>query len=179
MAYVRNPAIRPLRPGSPSLWIAPLTAGVILALACDASSILSGLPSVEPFPTAEPLPFATLAVAQATFVLPPIWNRPEVPDEVLQPFAGVAPVWWFWVPIHPAARAGGEFGGGFHFLVDLPPSDVLDYYDEALRQAGWEETMGDLTSGDFSLLSYGRYDASADIYLSPYGSSTLVSILVE
>ena len=152
---------------------------MILALACAASSILSAPPRVEPFPTAEPLPFSTLAVPYATFVLPPVWNRPNVPDNVLQPFAGDAPEWWVWVPIHPAARAGGESGGGFHYLVDLPPSDVLDYYHDALRPTGWEERMGDLISGDFSLLSYDRYDARADIYLSPYGSSTLVSIVVE
>ncbi len=168
-----------LRRASPARWLGLLTAGVLVAVACDASSILSAFPTVVPFPTAEPLPFATLAVPQATFVLPPVWNRPEVPDDVLQPFAGDAPEWWFWVPIHPAARAGGDSGGGFHYLVDLPPSDVLDYYHEALRQAGWQERMGDLTTGDFSLLSYDRYDARADIYLSPYGSSTLVSIMVE
>lgn len=176
---MRNSAIILRARGLPALWLGPLAAGVLMAEACDASSILSALPTVEPFPTAEPLPFSTLAVPYATFVLPPIWNRPDVPDDVLQPFAGDAPEWWVWVPIHPAARAGGESGGGFHFLVDLPPSDVLAYYHDALRQTGWEERMGDLISGDFSLLSYDRYDARAEIYLSPYGSSTLVSIVVE
>jgi hypothetical protein len=158
---------------------AALAAAILLTLACDGSTVLSALPTREPFPTAEPIAWATLPVAASTFVMSPLFNVPPVPEDVLQPFAGNAPQWWCWVPVHPAARAGGESGGGFHYLVDLAPGDVLAYYRDALRQSGWAARMGDLTSGDFSLLSYDRDDAHADIYLSPHGASTLVSILVD
>jgi hypothetical protein len=156
-----------------------LSGAAFLVTACGVSTLFSFLPTVEPFATAEPLVFTTIEAPQGTFVLPPVWQLPAVPDDVLQPFAGDAPEWWNWVPIHPSARAGGEAGGGFHYLVDLAPADALTYYEDALATAGWEERMGTLTSGDFSLISVDRYDARATIYLSPYGASTLVSILVE
>ena len=103
---------------------------------------------------------------------------PDVPDSVLIPFAGAPPEWWHCVPIHLAPRAGGEHDGGFHYLVDLAPPDMLSYYKEALRQAGCEERMGELVAGDYSLLSCDRYSDSATIYISPRGSGSLVSVIV-
>src|SRR4030067_613991 len=82
--------------------------------------------------------------------LGPTWQLPDVPDSVLSPFSGDPPEWWQWVPIHPAPYGGGEHGGGFHYLVDLAPAEMLSYYREALRQAGREEPMGEIGGGGYS-----------------------------
>jgi hypothetical protein len=115
-----------------------------------------------------------------SFAFPgPTWQLPDVPAEILVPFVGPAPQWWNWVPIHPTARVGGEANGGLHYVVEVTPTTMLSYYREALRQAGWEERMSSLEAGDYSFLSYDRYEDHATIYISPRDSGSLVSIIVE
>src|SRR3990172_5813867 len=143
-----------------------------LALVCGQvpgfPAVPTSLTSYEPFPIATlPLPFGEGDLGP---ILGPTWQLPDVPDSVLSPFAGDPPEWWHWVPIYPAPYGGGEYGGGFHYLVDLVPAEMLSYYREALRQAGWEERMGELVAGDYSLLSYDRYADAATIYISPRDS---------
>ncbi|HET7011777.1 MAG TPA: hypothetical protein VFI11_13455 [Anaerolineales bacterium] len=154
---------------------------LLLALAAACGS-LPPLPSLPTLPANEIFPVTTLDVSfdpGQTFVMPPSWQVPDVPEDVLAPIPGAAPQWWEWVPIHPAIRAGGEYDGGFHYRVDLAATDMLNYYQEALRQAGWQASMAPFVSGDYSYLSYARYEASATIYISPGDSGSLISIVVE
>ena len=165
------------RPPFSAIWILLLPA---LALGCGP---LPGFPTLPTSSTSfEPFPISTLPLAFEGDLGPipgPTWQLPDVPDSVLSPFAGDAPEWWHWVPIHPATHGGGECCGGFHYLVDVAPSEMLSYYKEALRQAGWEERMGELEAGDYSYLSYDRYSDSVTIYISPRDSGSLVSVIVS
>ena len=166
------------RPPFSVIWILLVPA---LALACG---LLPDFPTLPTSSTSfEPFPISTLALPFAGGDLGPIpgptWQLPDVPDSVLSPFAGDPPEWWHWVPIHPLAYGGGEYGGGFHYLVDVAPPEMLTYYKEALRQAGWEERMGELVVGDYSLLSYDRYSDSVTIYVSPRDSGSLISSIVN
>jgi hypothetical protein len=166
------------RPSLSAIWILLLPA---LAIGCGQLPVFPTLPtfstSFEPFPVATlPLPFGEGDLGP---ILGPTWQLPDVPDSVLSPFAGDPPEWWHWVPIYPAPYGGGEYGGGFHYLVDLAPAEMLSYYREALRQAGWEERMGELVVGDYSLLSYDRNADSVTIYISPRDSGSLVSVMLN
>ncbi len=155
-----------------------------LAILGSGCGLLPTLPAMPTLPGAEMFPLATLPSpfdAEDFAGFPgPAWNLPDIPEGVLKPLVGVPPQWWNWVPIHPSLHLAGEHEGGFHYLVDVPPKDMLAYYKEALRSAGWAEgLMGPLESGDYSYLTYERYENSATIYISPRDGGSLVSILVE
>jgi len=81
------------------------------------------------------------------------------------------------VPIHPAAHAGGQTGNDYHYLVALPPADVIGYYEDSFERSGWEAFAGTLTSGSSALFSYtrdGQY-----VYVSPRDGGSLVSIVFD
>jgi len=167
-----------MRPLFSKIWILFLPA---IALGCGQVPVFPLIPtssaSFEPFPIATlPLSFD---VGDLGSFPGPTWQLPDVPDSVLSPFAGDPPEWWHWVPIHPATYGGGEAGAGFHYLVDVAPLEMLSYYKEILRQAGWEERMGELVVGDYSLLSYDRYSDSVTIYISPRDLGSLVSVVLN
>ena len=165
------------RPPFSAIWILLLPA---LALGCGP---LPGFPTLPTSSTSfEPFPISTLPLAFEGDLGPipgPTWQLPDVPDSVLSPFAGDAPEWWHWVPIHPATHGGGACCGGLQFLVGGAQSAGRSYYKEALRQAGWEERMGELEAGDYSYLSYDHYSDSVTIYISPRDSGSLVSVIVS
>jgi hypothetical protein len=154
------------------IFLAPLLSG------CGLLPSLPTLPSDSGF--YENPPVATLpSFEPGEFNLPPIWQAPDVPEGALKPVPGAPPHWWHWVPIHPAVESAAEVGDGYHYVVDLEPADMLAYYKEGLRLAGWEAQLGGFGSGDYGLLSYDRYDDHATITISPRDSGSLIFIIVE
>ena len=65
----------------------------------------------------------------------------------------------------------------FHYTLDAAPSEVQEYYREALPQAGWEPRMDEFVTGEYSMFTCSRYGEAVIIYVSPYDAGTIVSIL--
>ena len=141
------------------------------------------VPTLPPLPTDSsffggPMPTPPSLDIEA-FSLPPVWQVPDVPADILKPVTGAPPQWWHWVPIHPSPQSAAEYEGGYHYTLDAPPSEIQEYYRKALPGAGWEPGVCEFVTGDYSMFSYSRYGVSATIYVSPGDTGTIVSILLD
>lgn len=158
----------------------PVGVGIFLSGLLTACGWLPSLPTFPPNSTPFGIPVATLpGFEPGGFSLPPVWQVPDVPEDALKPIPGAPPQWWHWVPIHAAPLGAAEYDSAFHYTLDAAPSEVQEYYREALPQAGWEPRMDEFVTGDYSMFTCSRYGEAVIIYVSPYDAGTIVSILLD
>lgn len=156
--------------------------GAILLAGCD---FLPGIPTdlggeswFQAIGTIPPIPDSPLEFSSGDLIAP-VFSLPQIPDGTIQPMIGPAPDWWYLVPVHRAAYAAGTIGRDYHYLVALPPDELLSYYEGAMKRGGWEEIMDTITTGSYSMMLYDRGDTDARIYIAPRDGGTLVSIVIE
>lgn len=83
------------------------------------------------------------------------------------------------LPLPPGTEEGPSRQGGRSFVVEAELNDTIQFYEEQMREAGWEHAAPPVRMGEHALLQYARGDEKASVALTETNSGRLAGQLSD
>ncbi len=92
-----------------------------------------------PIPTATntSIPTETFTPTTTSTPTPETIAGPDRPKFLLVPSGYLLPAEWEGIPVLPEAIAGLEEYGGYYYSVEMPVTEVKQYYQQIMSMSGW------------------------------------------